>query len=194
VNVSGRQFRQHDFANTVATILAETRMPAAALELELTETVFMQETGLTVATFAELRRMGANCYRRFRHRLFEPGYFKRFGVDRLKIDQSFIRDISTNRNDSAIVTAIMAMARSLQIEVTAEGVETHQQLQYLREQGCLEAQGYLFSHPPPATEIEQFMQLTWNLSLWRQPSIGVPSCDEKNLARTLRVSKRVPML
>jgi EAL domain-containing protein (putative c-di-GMP-specific phosphodiesterase class I) len=171
VNVSGRQFRQHDFANTVATILAETRMPAAALELELTETVFMQETGLTVATFAELRRMGVQiAIDDFGIGYSNLGYFKRFGVDRLKTDQSFIRDISADRNDSAIVTAIMAMARSLQIEVTAEGVETHQQLQYLREQGCLEAQGYLFSHPPPATEIEQFMRLTWNPSLWRQPS------------------------
>ena len=97
--------------------------------------------------------------------------FRSFGVDRLKIDQSFIRDITTDRNDAAIVSAIMAMARSLQIEVTAEGVETEQQLLYLRNLGCSEAQGFLFSRPLPAAECEQQMKLGWSSALWRQSPV-----------------------
>ena len=89
-------------------------------------------------------------------------------MDRLKIDQSFIRDLPTDRNDAAIVTAIMAMARTLQIEVTAEGVETKEQFQYLRNHGCSEAQGYLFSHPLPAEELEQRLKLGWNSVFWQQ--------------------------
>ncbi len=174
VNVSGRQLRQNDFVNMVAKVLAETRMPASALELELTETVFMQEAGHTAATFGELRKMGVQlAIDDFGTGYSSLSYLKRFGVDRLKIDQSFVRDITTDRNDAAIVSAIMAMARSLQIAVTAEGVETEQQLLYLRTQGCTEAQGFLFSRPLPADEFEQQMKLAWSSALWRQPPAGL---------------------
>ena len=172
VNVSGRQFRQHDFVKTVSTILAETRVSADALELELTETVFMQEAGHTKASFEQLRKMGVQlAIDDFGIGYSNLSYLKRFGVDRLKIDQSFIRDITTDRNDAAIVSAIMAMARSLQIEVTAEGVETEQQLLYLRNLGCSEAQGFLFSRPLPAAECEQQMKLGWSSALRRQSPV-----------------------
>lgn len=166
VNVSGRQIRQHDFVNTVSTILAETRMPGDALELELTESVFMQEAGHTAAIFEQLQKLGVQlAIDDFGIGYSNLSYLKRFGVDRLKIDQSFIRDITTDRNDAAIVSAIMAMARSLEIEVTAEGVESEQQLLYLRNQGCSEAQGFLFSHPLPAAEFEQQMKLGWRFAV-----------------------------
>ena len=173
VNVSGRQFRQHDFVQTVATILAQTQMSAHALELELTETVFMQEAEHTHDVFGRLRDMGVQlAIDDFGIGYSNLSYLKRFGVDRLKIDQSFIRDLTTDRNDAAIVTAIMAMARTLQIEVTAEGVETEAQLQYLRNYGCSEAQGYLFSHPLPAAELEQRLKLGWNSAFWQQQLVG----------------------
>ncbi|MEO7322698.1 MAG: EAL domain-containing protein [Burkholderiales bacterium] len=172
VNVSGRQLRQNDFVNMVSKVLSETRMPASALELELTETVFMQEAGHTAATFGQLRKMGVQlAIDDFGTGYSNLSYLKRFGVDRLKIDQSFIRDITTDRNDAAIVSAIMAMARSLQIAVTAEGVETEQQLLYLRAEGCSEAQGFLFSRPLAADEFEQQMNLAWSSALWRQPPV-----------------------
>ena len=167
VNVSGRQFRQHDFVQSVSTILAQTQLPAHALELELTETVFMQEAQHTNDVFGQLRDMGVQlAIDDFGIGYSNLSYLKRFGVDRLKIDQSFIRDLPTDRNDAAIVTAIMAMARTLQIEVTAEGVETKEQFQYLRNHGCSEAQGYLFSHPLPAEELEQRLKLGWNSVFW----------------------------
>ncbi len=167
VNVSGRQFRQHDFVQTVSMILAQTQMPAHALELELTETVFMQEAEHTHDVFSRLRDMGVQlAIDDFGIGYSNLSYLKRFGVDRLKIDQSFIRDLATDRNDAAIVIAIMAMARTLQIEVTAEGVETEEQLHFLRNQGCSEAQGYLFSHPLPAEELEQRLKLGWNSVFW----------------------------
>lgn len=170
VNVSGRQFRQHDFVNVVSSILEETGMAADALELELTETVFMQEAEHTQAVFERLRKMDVQvAIDDFGIGYSSLSYLKRFGVDRLKIDQSFVRDIATDRNDAAIVSAIMAMARSLQIEVTAEGVETEQQLHYLREQGCSEGQGFLFSHPLPAAELEQRLKCGWNAA-FNQPS------------------------
>lgn len=138
-------------------------MPAHALELELTETVFMQEAQHTNDVFGQLRDMGVQlAIDDFGIGYSNLSYLKRFGVDRLKIDQSFIRDLPTDRNDAAIVTAIMAMARTLQIEVTAEGVETKEQFQYLRNHGCSEAQGYLFSHPLPGEELEQRLKLGWN--------------------------------
>ena len=170
VNVSGRQFRQHDFVNVVSSILAETGMAADALELELTETVFMQEAEHTKAVFERLRKMDVQvAIDDFGIGYSNLSYLKRFGVDRLKIDQSFVRDITTDRNNAAIVNAIMAMARSLQIEVTAEGVETEQQLHYLREQGCSEGQGFLFSHPLPAAELEQRLKFGW-ISVFRKPA------------------------
>lgn len=172
VNVSGRQFRQHDFVQAVSTILAQTQLPSDALELELTETVFMQEAEHTNDVFSRLRDMGVQlAIDDFGIGYSNLSYLKRFGVDRLKIDQSFIRDLATDRNDAAIVIAIMAMARTLQIEVTAEGVETEEQLQFLRNQGCSEAQGYLFSHPLPAEELEQRLTLGWNSAFWQQQLI-----------------------
>ena len=159
VNVSGRQFRQHGFVNLVAAILAETGMPAQALELELTETVFMQEAEHTKTRFKELRALGVKlAIDDFGTGYSNLSYLKRFGVDRLKIDQSFIRDVTTDQNDAAIVDAILAVARSLRIEVTAEGVETEMQANYLRIRGCSEAQGYLYSRPLPATELERQLQ------------------------------------
>ena len=159
VNVSGRQFRQHGFVSLVAAILTETGMPAEALELELTETVFMQEAEHTKTRFKELRALGVKlAIDDFGTGYSNLSYLKRFGVDRLKIDQSFIRDVATDPNDAAIVDAILAVARSLRIEVTAEGVETEMQANYLRSRGCSEAQGYLYSRPLPAIELERQLQ------------------------------------
>ena len=118
----------------------------------------MHEAEHTASAFGKLRKMGMQlAIDDFGIGYSNLSYLKRFGVDRLKIDQSIVRDITTDNNDAAIVGAITAMARSLKIEVTAEGVE--QQFIYLREHGCSEVQGFLFSRPVSAAEFEQQLKV-----------------------------------
>jgi EAL domain-containing protein (putative c-di-GMP-specific phosphodiesterase class I) len=120
----------------------------------------MHEAEHTATAFGKLRKMGVQlAIDDFGIGYSNLSYLKRFGVARLKIDQSFVRDITTDSNDVAIVGAITAMARSLKIEVTAEGVETEQQFIYLREHGCSEVQGFLFGRPVAAAEFEQQLKL-----------------------------------
>jgi len=158
VNVSGRQFRQQSFLRTVGQALRDTGLEAKWLELELTESVLLQEMSLTVEAFDQLREMGVQiAIDDFGTGYSSLSYLKRFGVDRLKIDRSFIKDATRDRNDAAIVRAIIAMAKGLQIQVTAEGVETTEQLVFLQNEGCSEAQGYLFSRPLLARDLEPLL-------------------------------------
>jgi len=150
VNLSATQFRQADFPDLVARILAQAGLPAHLLELELTEGVSMNDPDAAVATMDELRQLGVRmAIDDFGTGYSSLSYLKKFNVSKVKIDQSFVRDISTDEDDRAIVTAIISMARSLGIRTIAEGVETSEQLAYLQSQGCDEVQGYYFSKPVP---------------------------------------------
>ncbi len=159
VNLSARQFNAPDLAGQVTQLLKETQLDPALLEFEITESILMQHAESTIET---LRRLGAlGC--RFAIDDFGTGYsslayLRRFPIHVLKIDRSFVRDIPGDNDDAAIVNTIVAMAHNLRLQVVAEGVETDQQLAFLRVSGCDAMQGYLFSHPLPAEEITALLQ------------------------------------
>jgi diguanylate cyclase (GGDEF)-like protein len=153
VNLSARQFQQPDLAEHVRRALRETGLPPHCLELEITETNAMQNTEATLRTFAELKALGV----RISIDDFGIGYsslgtLKRLPIDTIKIDRSFIRDITTDPDDAAIVTAVIAMAHTLKLRVVAEGVDTEEQLTFLRGYGCDLMQGHLFGPAAPAEE------------------------------------------
>ena len=146
VNLSPRQLEQASFCSLVGQILDEAGVPATALELEITESILMQRSEYTLATLTRLSDMGIKLtVDDFGTGYSSLAYLQRFPVHALKIDQSFVRDIGEDKNNTALVTAIIAMATSLQLEVIAEGVETLQQAQFLMAHGCYEAQGFYYS-------------------------------------------------
>ena len=148
VNISPRQFRQHDFVERVASSLRDSQLPNATLKLEITEGIVIQNIDDTVGKMLRLKKHGVS----FAMDDFGTGYssltyLKRLPVDMLKIDQSFVRDATNDPNDAEIIRAIVAMARSLGLALIAEGVEQQDQLEFLQSQGCHLYQGYLFSKP-----------------------------------------------
>ncbi|MES2817710.1 MAG: PAS domain S-box protein [Pseudomonadota bacterium] len=150
VNISPRQFRQHDFVERVETSLRDSGLPNAMLKLEITEGIVIQNIDDTIAKMHRLKREGVS----FAMDDFGTGYssltyLKRLPVDVLKIDQSFVRDATNAPNDTEIIRAIVAMAHSLGLGMIAEGVEQQDQLDFLQQQGCHLYQGYLFSKPIP---------------------------------------------
>lgn len=147
VNLSARQFRQ-DVPAMVSKVLQETNLEAHYLELEITESIIMQNPDEAAATLRKLKEMGVRlAIDDFGTGYSSLSYLKRFPIDRLKIDQSFVRDITTDPDDAAIAMAVIAMAHSLNLKVVAEGVETEAQLSYLHRRQCDEFQGYYFSRP-----------------------------------------------
>ncbi|MCB5191729.1 EAL domain-containing protein [Methylobacillus arboreus] len=156
VNLSGRQFRQECLVQTVTRIIEQTGMDTSLLELEITETVLMEDAEATTTRLVDLKAMGMHlAIDDFGTGYSSMAYLKRFPVSRLKIDRSFIRDIPQDADDVAITTATIQMAHSLKLEVVAEGVETNAQLQFLLEQGSDIIQGYLFSHPIDAHQMTE---------------------------------------
>ncbi len=156
VNLSARQFFDDRLSEHVAQALREADMQPAQLELEITESILMANTEETMNLFAALRKLGVKLsIDDFGTGFSSLAYLKRFHVDTLKIDHSFVRDISTSADDAAIVRAIISLAKSLQLRVVAEGVETRAQVDFLRGCGCDEAQGYYFAHPLPAADVAQ---------------------------------------
>jgi diguanylate cyclase (GGDEF)-like protein len=154
-NLSVRQIQQLDFVETIGSILEETRLPAGALELEITESIAMQSDDDTIEKLRAVKRLGV----RISIDDFGTGYsslsaLRLFPVDSLKIDQSFVHDITATSGDAAIATAVIAMAHSLDLTVIAEGVETEGQLAFLRGRGCNAYQGYYVSHPVAAEDCE----------------------------------------
>lgn len=159
VNVSGHQFKQPDFVARVEAILAETGLAPHYLELELTESFIMKDVEQTRKTLQGLKRLGVQlAVDDFGTGYSSLNYLKNFPIDRLKIDQSFVRDISRNPNDAAITTAIIAMGHSLGMKVIAEGVETKEQLDFLRHHRCDEVQGYYFGRPMSKDDVFRFLQ------------------------------------
>ncbi len=153
VNLSPRQFQQPDLAATVFRILEETGADPACLDLEITEGAIMQQPEISIETLRRLSERGiALSVDDFGTGYSSLSYLKRFPINHLKIDQSFVRDITTDPNDAALVNAIITMAKSLDIGVIAEGVESKAQLDYLHAHGCEVAQGYLFSRPVSADD------------------------------------------
>jgi diguanylate cyclase (GGDEF)-like protein/PAS domain S-box-containing protein len=159
VNVSGRQFVEGDLHGDVTKGLADNGIPAELLELELTESSLMGNTERTIASMQNLKKLGVHIsIDDFGTGYSSLSYLRRFPLDRLKIDIAFIRDVTSNPDDAAIVLAIIRMAHSLKLDVIAEGVETAAQLAYLRRHGCDLIQGYYFSRPLPLPELEKFLR------------------------------------
>ena len=148
VNVSARQLRRRDFCETVAGVLAESDLPPELLELEITESSVMENPDEAILILQSLGRMGISlAIDDFGTGYSSLAYLKLFPIDHLKIDRSFVADIETDLNDRAIAFGTIALAHSLGLNVIAEGVETEDQLELLRSNGCDEVQGYLFSKP-----------------------------------------------
>jgi len=178
VNLSPRQFRQLNLSTIVAEVVDGARLDPAWLELEITETLLMEDTQTSSATLAALKQRGVKIsVDDFGTGYSSLNYLKRFPIDTLKIDQSFVRDITSDADDAAIASAIIALAHSLRLEVVAEGVETEGQLAFLREHGCDLAQGYLFSRPLPAAGLSELLHYrSCQPSLRALPAAG-PACQ-----------------
>ena len=159
VNISGTQFRQNNFVETVTKALNDAVLDPRYLELELTESIFMETTETTITTLKELKALGVRVsIDDFGIGYSSLSYLKRFPIDTLKIDRSFVRDIPTDPNDKAIINAIIAMAHSLNLRVVAEGVETIHQMSFLHKQEIDGMQGYLFSSPLPTDSLTQLLK------------------------------------
>ena len=159
VNLSGQEILSGDLLNTVIDSLEKSRFDPRYLELEITEGFIMQQPGEVIEFLNSLRAMGVS----FAIDDFGTGhsslsYLKQLPVQKLKIDRSFIQDIPHDSNDVAITSAIVALGHRLQMSIVAEGVDTKEQLEFLINEGCEEAQGYLFSQPLPAEELEPLLQ------------------------------------
>jgi EAL domain-containing protein (putative c-di-GMP-specific phosphodiesterase class I) len=158
VNLSARQFQQPRLAATIGEILNETGLDPRYLELELTEGSVMKDPDEAIKTLDELKHMGVKIsIDDFGTGYSSLNYLKRFPIDTLKVDQSFVRDLTTDPHDAAIVTAIITLAHALKLNVIAEGVETQEQLHFLRSLKCDEVQGFLFSTPLSAEEFTELL-------------------------------------
>lgn len=158
VNLSAVQFRQNNFGEMIKTILCENGLEPSGLELEITEGVVMQNAEASIALLLELKAMGLKLVvDDFGTGYSSLSYLKRFPIDKLKIDQSFVRDITVDSDDAVIVSTIINMARTLKLKVIAEGVETAEQLSFLKHQECDEIQGYYFSQPVPPEKISSLL-------------------------------------
>ena len=159
VNLSASQLKEEDLVALVKQVLEETNLDPNLLELELTESMIMQDTEKTILILQSLKAMGiALSIDDFGTGYSSLSYLKRFPIDCLKVDQSFVRDVTTNSDSRAIVKAIIGMAQALKLKVIAEGVEDEDQLAVLREEGCQECQGFLYSPPLPAENMAKVMQ------------------------------------
>jgi diguanylate cyclase (GGDEF)-like protein len=156
VNISGRQIERHEILGAVANVLIGTQIPADHLELEITESVVMQNAEDMISVFHELKKMNLHlAIDDFGTGYSSLSYLKRFPVDTIKIDRSFIQDIPQDSEDVGIVTGVIAMAKGLGLKVVAEGVENASQQEFLKEKGCDYIQGYYLSEPLPPEEFER---------------------------------------
>lgn len=170
VNISGKQFREPGFVDTVKEVIALTGIEPALLELELTESILIENITTTINTLSAFRAMGVKlAIDDFGTGYSSLSYLKHFPIDRLKIDKSFVLEIGENssRDAGTIASAVIAMAHSLGISVIAEGVERKEQLAFLLERSCDEVQGYYFSRPLTPEDLEQML---------RAKAVGDPFC------------------
>jgi EAL domain-containing protein (putative c-di-GMP-specific phosphodiesterase class I) len=151
VNLSMKQFRAGTLLNSVRQALEESGLPPRSLELEITETVLVDDAEQALDLMRELKQIGVTLsIDDFGTGYSSLNYLRRFPIDLLKIDGSFIRDVTRNRGDAAITTTIAVMAKSLHLGILAEGVETREQARFLKTIGCHDMQGFLFGGPVPA--------------------------------------------
>ena len=159
VNLSVRQFEQHDLVDEVIAVLAESGLPPDQLELEITESVMMDKSGRMQAVLRDLRSRGVRvAIDDFGTGYSSLGYLSTLPIDRLKIDRSFVASSLSEANSSVIIEAVLSLARSLGLSTIAEGVETEAQRRFLRQQGCQQMQGYLLGRPMDAASIGRFLQ------------------------------------
>jgi diguanylate cyclase (GGDEF)-like protein/PAS domain S-box-containing protein len=159
VNISAVELRAGDFVAGVRAILTEMGIEPRYLELELTETFLMQDLESTAAVLRALKDLGVQlALDDFGTGYSSLSYLKRFPIDTLKIDRSFVRDLTTDADDASIVNAVISMGKSLHMQVVAEGIETQEQLAFLQKHGCPEGQGYYFSRPVAAAELVLLLQ------------------------------------
>ncbi len=190
VNLSTRQFRQANLAATLASALADSGLAAGALELEITESAFVDDLEEAVLICRKLKSLGVKLsLDDFGTGYSSLAYISRFPFDKIKIDQSFVRDITENPVNAAIATAAIVMARSLNLSVLAEGVETEAQASFLRGRRCDAMQGFLFSKPLPPDEFAPLLRGNKRLPLAEQPREAVQSIllvdDEPNILSSL---------
>jgi EAL domain-containing protein (putative c-di-GMP-specific phosphodiesterase class I) len=158
VNLSPVQFKKGNLVATVQVALAESGLRPNRLELEITESVFLHDTVDTLATFRQLRAMGIGvALDDFGTGYSSLSYLRSFPFNKIKIDQSFVRDMTANKESMSIIRAVTGLGLSLGMKTIAEGVETIEQLDRLRNEGCSEVQGYYFSRPIPAGELPSLM-------------------------------------
>jgi predicted signal transduction protein with EAL and GGDEF domain len=159
INISAVELRSKEFVQGVRTTLKETGLNPRYLELELTETFLMQDSKSTATVLEALKSMGVQlALDDFGTGYSSLSYMRRFPIDTLKIDQSFVRNLATDADDASIVSAVINMGSSLHMRVVAEGVETREQLAMLREQHCPEGQGFYFSHPVTAERMVPLLE------------------------------------
>jgi len=162
VNVSAVQFRRHGFCDLIRRVLSETGLEAKYLELELTEGLLMSNVDVMFTLIQELREMGVKlAIDDFGTGYSSLNYLRQFKVNRLKIDRSFVREVHENSDDAAITTAIINMAKALNLDVLAEGVENVEQLDFLRAQNCFDIQGFYFSKPVAVDQVSKQLQTTF---------------------------------
>jgi diguanylate cyclase (GGDEF)-like protein/PAS domain S-box-containing protein len=158
VNLSAREFQNPELVSTITRILHETGLPPECLDVEITESTAMHDIERAIARLQELARMGVHIsIDDFGTGYSSLSYLKRMPIEKLKIDRSFVKDISIDADDRAIIQAVTAMAHNMKMRVVAEGVETAAQLSFLQETDCDEAQGFLFSKPLPAEEFAELL-------------------------------------
>jgi diguanylate cyclase (GGDEF)-like protein/PAS domain S-box-containing protein len=159
VNLSARQFQQRDLTAMIEKILTEANYPPELLDIEITESTAMHNADVSLAVMNRLRSMGVRIsIDDFGTGYSSLSYLKRFPIDTVKIDQNFVRDLSDVSNDGAIITAVISMARALNLRVVAEGVETEAQLAFLRRENCEVVQGFLHSRPVSAAEFDRSLR------------------------------------
>jgi len=185
INLSARQFASSELDAQVWAVLAETGVDPGLLEFELTESMLMHEPAKAVATLEHFRAYGLRLsVDDFGTGYSSLSYLRRFPLDALKVDRAFVRDLASSADDMAITLAIISMAHSLKLKVVAEGVETTEQLDLLAEAGCDEIQGFYFSRPVSAQDIEHLLRegvaMQWEVTgdapaqgHWRIPT-GTP--------------------
>ena len=197
VNLSACQFRHQDLVQVVADILKETDLDPGYLELEMTESLIMHNVEETIATLTRLKAMGVKLsIDDFGTGYSSLSYLKRFPIDMLKIDQSFVRNITTDPDDAAIAKTIISMAHDMQLKVIAEGVETEEQKSFLRLRHCDEMQGYFFSRPVPAGEFEvllrerRCLQMDDAVAVLNQRTLLLLDDEENILTSLIRLLRR----
>lgn len=167
VNVSPHQFKQEDFVSEVYKILHKTGLPYKYLDLEITETVGIEDTLDAIAKLNSLRKSGIKIsIDDFGTGYSSLSYLTKFPIDTLKIDKSFIQNMNNDPNSKTIVSSIIAVGKNLNLDVIAEGVETKEQLEFLKSQDCIQIQGYLFSKPVPADEFEKLLNNAKSHNTW----------------------------